>query len=981
MKIFVSSTSRDLAGYRSAVARELKTMPGIDVVHDDSWTQVANWSETLRRLVEDCDLLVILVGLVRGGNPPGEMRSYTQLEYETARRAGIPVLAFITPDDFETDPKVLRAERESGTQARQGVFRDEIKAECGDGQASAFVSESKLATTVLAAVAAHICEHTTRTRRRVVRTDTTTAAIQELDSRRPRRMFDREQQRRRLVSHLNGECTRTSVVVGKSGMGKTALCVASIGDFLEQQRAANQPSPHLLFLSPTSPGSCRLNLPNLLAGLTHIASVASNRPLPGELDDPATSDERKIDLALDCISPDVLVVVIDNLESRLDPTTLCFVDQRLESALEYIADTGGHSVRMVFTTQAVPNAKATSVFRSTESLVELREGLPTEDACDLLRSLESKDSYNLRLATAEDLASVVALTGGMPSALLHAQSLLNDFSVEGLQELVASGGEGRAHIEDALADALYGTLSAPEQQVMMALSVFHTKVPTRAIEFLLDSPTEEIRDALRGLVRRLLLERGPNGDWGLHTIDRRCAARKLTTTVDSDVMGQRALRERAVEYFRSQRRAREEWQSFMDLEPVLGEFALLLDLGRIEEATELLLEIDDEFLRPWGHASHAIELHDQANALLPVGLLRARSYRAQGSGHLELGEYAKAAERLSRARADYETLGETMSLARCTAELGDAEFYQNRIQTARELESKALLACCDGGTPTAEAFLVQAKARTRIATCGIWTGSIRESLRLAEDLLREARGWKVASTELQRQLNFAQGIYGLILHYLGEPNAAQAQLLLALQNATTFRYSLGESLHLANLAEFHLDYQRFEIAKSNADRSIMIAELAGLGLMRHWARTARALAGLASDGPDENVLEDAREACEHDVPLNNANAWAIRGLCELRSANKTEARFAFQRASEHAELALQETPTAWNDLQARFLANSGLALLGDATLAAAKADLETTSAIAATPGYKLRRDLLLSQLRLCDPHSALQVIYASSGHS
>jgi serine/threonine protein kinase len=106
MRVFISSTSQDLASYRQAAR---------DVVLDLGWQPVMMehfWTEGRCGIVAAClerlgeaEVVVAIIGWQRGSVPTAERggdgrRSYTQLELEAALTLGKPVLAFLARDTW-----------------------------------------------------------------------------------------------------------------------------------------------------------------------------------------------------------------------------------------------------------------------------------------------------------------------------------------------------------------------------------------------------------------------------------------------------------------------------------------------------------------------------------------------------------------------------------------------------------------------------------------------------------------------------------------------------------------------------------------------------------------------------------------------------------------------------------------------------------------------------------------------------------------
>ena len=108
LRAFVSSTTQDMASCREEVRRALAKAEIFTVVQEDfppDWRDVA---EILRRKIESCDVVICLIGHAFGSAPrqQPERRSYTQQEYDAARKLGKPVYLFVTRDDFAPDSPI-----------------------------------------------------------------------------------------------------------------------------------------------------------------------------------------------------------------------------------------------------------------------------------------------------------------------------------------------------------------------------------------------------------------------------------------------------------------------------------------------------------------------------------------------------------------------------------------------------------------------------------------------------------------------------------------------------------------------------------------------------------------------------------------------------------------------------------------------------------------------------------------------------------
>lgn len=103
-QIFISSTYKDLLDERNEVLQALLELDCIPVgmelfpaADDDQWTLI-------KRLIDDCDYYILIIGGRYGSLHPVEGISYTQMEYEYALKKGVPAIAFIhkNPEKIES---------------------------------------------------------------------------------------------------------------------------------------------------------------------------------------------------------------------------------------------------------------------------------------------------------------------------------------------------------------------------------------------------------------------------------------------------------------------------------------------------------------------------------------------------------------------------------------------------------------------------------------------------------------------------------------------------------------------------------------------------------------------------------------------------------------------------------------------------------------------------------------------------------------
>lgn len=124
-QVFVSSTYLDLVAERQEVIQTLleadcipagmELFPASD---DDRWTLI-------RRVIDDCDYYVVVVGGRYGSIDPDRGLSYTQMEFEYAKQIGLPIMGFLhgRPESIE----VSKSELDSDARRKLADFRSQVE--------------------------------------------------------------------------------------------------------------------------------------------------------------------------------------------------------------------------------------------------------------------------------------------------------------------------------------------------------------------------------------------------------------------------------------------------------------------------------------------------------------------------------------------------------------------------------------------------------------------------------------------------------------------------------------------------------------------------------------------------------------------------------------------------------------------------------------------------------------------------------------
>jgi Domain of unknown function (DUF4062) len=272
-KVFLSSTSRDLADYREAVHRALDGLPGFQLIKmEDFGARDASAKDLCTRLVRDSDLFVGLMGHYYGSCPPNETISFTELEYRTANDAGLPRLMFAAPDEF---PIAASLRESDASFERQQALRREVMSE---RVVASFATPEQLASAVTKAL--FVWQEDRR------RAEQPAAATEPEEPRRAAapeaekplgpnpyrgleafrkedadRFFGREALIDQLwnrflelhVAPADGDApTRLLAILGASGSGKSSVAQAGLLAKLDRDPLPGRPNPRSVVFTPES---------------------------------------------------------------------------------------------------------------------------------------------------------------------------------------------------------------------------------------------------------------------------------------------------------------------------------------------------------------------------------------------------------------------------------------------------------------------------------------------------------------------------------------------------------------------------------------------------------------------------------------------------------------------------------------------------------------------------------------------------------
>lgn len=727
---------------------------------------------------------------------------------------------------------------------------------------------------------------------------------------------DRHNENGLIAEFLRDPARRMLTVVGRGGVGKTAM-VCRLLKALESGQLPDDLGSlavgGIVYLSAV--GSRWVSFPNLHADLLRLLPAERAQPIEALYKDPQRSVAAKLAPVWEAFAELMtrpVVVLLDNLEDLIDPQTHAIADTELDAALRALLEAPPHPVKLLLTTRVAPR-EILLLHPERQMPVPLDAGLPEEYAVHVLRAGDPSGALGLKSAPDSRLTPACTFTRGFPRALEALTAALNADRAATLEDLLS--GPPPANVVEALVGQAYSRLDPLAQKVMQGLAIFGRPVPPAAVDYLLQPqlPGLDSTPVLNRLVNIRFVTR-EQGRYYMHPVDREYALQRLTVETrgqgDKGTGGQEnpvaLLQSRAADYFRETRSPRDEWKSLADLAPQLAEIDLRYAAGEYDSAADVLTDIDFDYLLLWGHYWLLIEQHERLQRRLSDSRLKCSSVGNLGTAYSEIGQTKKAIacqeQALALAQEEKDKWGEGVwlgNLGNRYAAVGETrraiEYYEQALSIAREIGNR--------------------------------------------------RGE-------ESQL----GNLGNRYAELGETHRAIEYYEQTLVIAREIGDRSGEGTALVNLAEALIDDDRYTEAIQHAQQEIHIGEEINEPAAGSYGYGNLALAQLyAGDLPAARAA--AEQARKFDYPLNNHNVLALLGVIARRQNDNAAAQDAFRAALAHAEDLLAQTPELYDAMYAKALALAGL---GD--IAAARVAYRAARAVNSEAGIVRRATRLLGQL-------------------
>jgi tetratricopeptide (TPR) repeat protein len=984
-RVYLSSTYQDLVGFRRKVDEALRQL-GYHVVAMEAY--VAADARPVDQCVADVRASDVYVGVFAwryGFVPPGHDRSITELEYEEAGRVGRERLIFMTKEDASWPQNQIDwgAGRERIQNLRAQLALDHM--------VGFFSTPDDLATKVATAITRwadrQLTAEVDRLRTEQARADPERRRSEQRVVNPPpvgvSRFLDRQTQRRSLLDFLTENSIRMVSVVGRAGMGKSALaCWVLTNLEADRSRSSWAPEPSapdgILYLSAHGTG---LSLERLYADLRRMLPAEQADILAEAWASQDATLSQKVGTLLDAMGDRRYLILLDGVETVLSDDG-GIVDDGLRAFVEACLRRSEAPV-LILTSRAhflVPPEALGDV-----RIVRVSQGLGPEDAVALLRSLDPQGELGLQDAPAAELERAAELTGGIPRALEVLAGIMQRDPAATLRTLLEDERAFGSQTVQGLVAEGYRRLGASERRVMEALAVLERPAPSTALSYLLHPwfPGIDVSGCLQRLVRSYFVTSNRRtGEFSLQPLDHEHAYSQIPDA--GDVAGTAAhgysrqdLELRAADFYASIRKPPEQWLSIDDLDPQLAEFQHSVRGGDVDRALKVLESVDRDYLSLWGNYNRLIELRSSVLDAPAQPRLRAANFAGLAICNQVFGQYETAVDYYRQAIALAREAGDRDAETQYVGSLGRVYRNLGEIDKAVDYTQQAL-----------DHALERADRRSE----GVWSDKLGLAywnlgrLDEAAELITRATGiaHEVGDSRTEAA---ALSNRGLIYQTLGHDELAKSNFETSLAMIREIRDGRGEAIVLGRMGTvalavgdpahaLELHEQALSVAVALGERREQSYQLIGFG------------AALNMQGDPAQAEERFRAACDLDVPETAYMAALGLGVALFRSGRRAAADEAFGDAIRRCHERLQRCNRLYRVRYSLAIALTGAAVCATewdeeprraALLAPAVA--ECRQAIAICPGHGVVKAALqqLAQLATTDVSGLEPVIVLLRG--
>jgi len=801
----------------------------------------------------------------------------------------------------------------------------------------------------------------------------------------PNYFQNRHLETRLLVEHLKDANKRLLTVVGRGGVGKTAM-VCRLLKGVEAGRLPDDLSQALgelavdglIYLSQNATRT--ITAANLYADLCKLLPAETAQRMQALYRDAQTPTQAKVKTLLAHFAQRRVIVLLDNLEDLIDPASRRLTNEELHDFLLALLGAPVHGVTLLCTTHVAPQELAL-VQPQLQATLSLDDGLESPYAENILVEMDRDGKLGLRDAPDDLLQTARQRTRGYPRALEALVAILSSDRSTSLAELL---GDTRAllpeHVVETLVGEAYSRLDRSAQMAMQALALYARPVTAAAVDYLLQ-PHLAALDAAATLNRLVNMHfvRKEGDRYYLHPVDRAYALERVAEGTPGDgaeaaaneaaedathpPYTRYALWHRGADYFKQAQLPRSQWKTLADLSPQLAEFDLRCAAQEYSTAADLLFTIDYDYLLLWGHARLLVELHRRLIGQLSDPAQKRVNLGYLGLAYGDLGQMEQAIDHHQQALAISRETGSRRDEGADLGSLGNAYYLLGQTEQAIDHYQQALAIAREIGYRLGEGNHLG-----NLGNAYRFLGEVERAIDHYQQALAIAREIGDRNGEGNHLGNLGSAYYSL-----GQMEQAIDHHQQALAIDKDIGYQYGESLDYISLGEIRVAQSRLSEAISLYGEAIRIADEIQNRQAQSESTYGLALAQLAA-GNLAAAAQAIAVARQHDYVTNNAAVLALQGVIHLRTGQTTAAQEAFAAAVAQANGLLAQTPQLYEALDTLGLAQAGLALCGGnpaAHVGEAIAAYRAARAVTSAPGIVQWALRLFDELAVADSAGVL----------
>lgn len=615
----------------------------------------------------------------------------------------------------------------------------------------------------------------------------------------------REEAQILLRKRLNDDETRIVTIIGRSGMGKTALGCKVLHDMVAQQAAGkDRVIDGVIYLHSLND---HVNLERVFFDCIRLLETDETHSLNAVWASQMAT-VYKVRALLDALEDDVVIIMIDQLEDFLDSDGR-LLDKELEIFVEESLQRKS-PIRLLLTSQV--ELKLARDLRHLNQLLPLDEGLSVDTGIAMLRQLDPGGTCGLRDAADETLAAAVERVHGSPRALEVIVGILETDRLAKLDDILKRFNQ-LADVREMINEG-YRRLDQEARAVVDALAVYRRPVVVAAVAFLLEPyfPSLDTMESIQRLIRtRMVNADRATGLISLHPIDADYAYSQLPTEGDYQ---QQHLESRAAAYYRQTQLPATGLKVIDDLTPYLAEFEHLVRAEAYDEAARLADSKAMYSLLLWGHVQRREQILAQLTGHIgDEGLIAANDFNL-GQTYRMLGRFEEAVIHYERALDRSRRLGDFSHAGLSLLGIGHINRYLERYESAVEAYEQALMV----GRDADDAALIS-RANLGLGVVYHRLGEYEESRPHIEEALETAK-----ASDLPILEGNCLGVLGDIHHFMGDPEQAIEALQQAILIAEAVQDRRGETASRSLISLVYADLGRFGEAIQAQEAALGMAE-------------------------------------------------------------------------------------------------------------------------------------------------------------